>query len=342
MPINPLLMQAGSQAIDTVFGLALENHNDRRQLKQQQKLGEQQLKFNKEMTDHQAATQLQMWKNTNYQAQMNEMKKAGLSPGLMYGMSGAGGTTTGGGAAGVSAPSAPSGGNEIMGMQLMNAQRALIEAQTENVKADTTKKSGVDTKLGETQIQNLMTGIQTEKAKQTMMNVQTRIAEIEADIKTESYEDSLDTIKYTVRKMMAEIEGLEIGNEINEATKAEKISIIQGELIGLGLSNEMKKLGMKLTEEQIKATTASVSQGWKSLDIQQQNAITNMANSQIAHTNANTNIMEYIEKARNNQFGNQIAQGALDLQKMIQNVPESTKLTVGTIINVLTTILRRK
>ena len=43
-----------------------------------------------------------MWKDTNYAAQVEEMKKAGLSVGLMYGKGGAGGATTGAGAAGVS------------------------------------------------------------------------------------------------------------------------------------------------------------------------------------------------------------------------------------------------
>ena len=36
-----------------------------------------------------------MWKDTNYSAQMEELKKAGLNPGLLYGMSGGGATTIG-------------------------------------------------------------------------------------------------------------------------------------------------------------------------------------------------------------------------------------------------------
>ena len=68
-----------------------------------------------------------MWRDTNYAAQKEEMKKAGLSPGMMYGMGGTGGATTGDPGASVGANAAPKGGGEIMGLQLMDAQRKLME-----------------------------------------------------------------------------------------------------------------------------------------------------------------------------------------------------------------------
>ena len=40
-----------------------------------------------------------------------------------------------------------------------------------------------------------------------------------------------------------------------------------------------------------------------------------MLNSEIAQQNANTNMREFLEQARNNRFGNQIAKEALALQK---------------------------
>ena len=90
-------MQAASQAasglIGTGMGLLLEGHNDRRQLRQQEKLQNLEIKGSKELTDYNAAKQLEMWKATNYPAQVEQMKLAGLNPALAYGMGGAGGVT---------------------------------------------------------------------------------------------------------------------------------------------------------------------------------------------------------------------------------------------------------
>ena len=86
----------------------------------------EQLAIDKLKMEEQRKIQMQMWKDTNYAAQVEEMKKAGLSIGLMYGKGGAGGATTGAGATGVSAPTAPSGMGMIGGSQLA-AQIANIE-----------------------------------------------------------------------------------------------------------------------------------------------------------------------------------------------------------------------
>lgn len=63
------------------------------------------------------------------------MEKAGLNPGLLYGMGGAGGGTTGG------ASAMPSGqqGDKIFDMQQI-AQLRLLEAQAKNIDADTANK----------------------------------------------------------------------------------------------------------------------------------------------------------------------------------------------------------
>ena len=78
-------------AIGGVLGMAFQGANDRRQIRQQQKLQDMQIAGNKQLTDYNYAKQLQMWKDTNYSAQVEQLKKAGLNPGLLYGMSGGGG-----------------------------------------------------------------------------------------------------------------------------------------------------------------------------------------------------------------------------------------------------------
>lgn len=133
-----LAAQAGQEIVGGILGLGLGSINDKRQLKQQGKLNRLQIDGNKEMASYQKALDLQMWKDTNYSAQMAELEKAGLSAGLIYGMGGAGGTTTGGGGgASVTGGHAPSGGGEALAMGMSAAQMGLLKAQRENIEAQT-------------------------------------------------------------------------------------------------------------------------------------------------------------------------------------------------------------
>lgn len=156
-----------TEAVGGILGMATAGWNDKRQLKQQEKLQELQMKGQKQMTDYNTEAnlraQMAMWEKTGYGSQKEQMIKAGLNPALMYGMSGGGGTTVGGGAStgNVSGATAPSGGGEIgMGIQaglqaaLMQAQIKNIEADTADKTADAIKKGGVDTKEGESRIAN--------------------------------------------------------------------------------------------------------------------------------------------------------------------------------------------
>lgn len=127
-----------------ILGLALGGYNDRRQINQQQKLQDQQIKGQKQMTDYNMSKQMEMWKATSYGGQMEQMNKAGVNPSLMYGMGGGGGQSTGQANGNVSGGSAPQGGREIqditgMAMQ-MKAQLELLQAQKENINADTDNK----------------------------------------------------------------------------------------------------------------------------------------------------------------------------------------------------------
>ena len=105
-------MQAASGIVGTGLGLLLEGHNDRRQLRQQGKLNDLSVKSQKELLEAQRQKEYQMWQDTNYSAQIEQMKKAGVNPALLYGQSGGGGTTTGGSGQGINNTGAPTGGRE--------------------------------------------------------------------------------------------------------------------------------------------------------------------------------------------------------------------------------------
>lgn len=227
------------------------------------------------------------------------------------------------------AQSAPRGGGEVLGLQMMNAQKRLIEAQTQNVQADTAKKAGVDTQEVEMRIKDIAQGIGNKQAAARLTGLQADLTEVELMIEQGTAQDAQDTIRYIARKMGQELTILENNKEISEATKDEKIKIVEAELVGLGLANELKQLDQTLTKEQINKVRADVAQGWEGLKIQDKNAMVNALNAETARTNANTNIREYIESVRKTDIDYEMRRGLLELEKFIRDVPESWKLTVG-------------
>ena len=142
-------------------GLFKRNNNG---FKNQQKLMQQAWEYEKEgmglqynygqqAADAEYKRNLQMWKDTNFGEQRNEMEKAGLSVGLMYGNGGGSAASTAGGTA--TQPNAPKTNpvevalqQEAMGLQLkqIEAQNKLANAETAKTLAEANKIAGVDTK----------------------------------------------------------------------------------------------------------------------------------------------------------------------------------------------------
>ena len=90
--------------------------------------------------------QFDMWNKTNYKAQLEHMKAAGLNPALMYGSAGAPGTTGsqgGGSAAGGQKPDSGAQGN--FSMLTAQAQIEMMQSQANLNNAQAKKVGGVDT-----------------------------------------------------------------------------------------------------------------------------------------------------------------------------------------------------
>ena len=119
-------------------------------LKNQQKLMQQAWEYEKEgmglqynygqqAADAEYKRNLQMWKETNFGAQRDEMEKAGLSVGLMYGNGGGSAASTAGGTA--TQPGAPKTNPIEVGLQqqALGLQLKQIEAQNKLANAETAK-----------------------------------------------------------------------------------------------------------------------------------------------------------------------------------------------------------
>ncbi len=212
------------KAVGGMFGMISENRANNRDRANAQQQYENQRKLNQQGHD----LQMDMWNKTNYKAQLEHMKGAGLNPGLMYGMGGGGGTTTGsqGGGSAVKANA-----QKQMGIEgLMAASQAALndslgkKAQQEGNLAETrANELRGDTKEQDTRIANIATD--TSKKFEELQNqiVQNKvdlatatsriegiIAEegtkvIERDIKDETEKKQILKVTKEVGKLASEI-----------------------------------------------------------------------------------------------------------------------------------------
>jgi hypothetical protein len=186
---------AGSSLAGGLMGMATAGWQDRRQLKQQQALTNIAEKSSFNLMQRQYDLAYQNWLRTNYGAQVEQMKKAGLNTGLMYGGTGAGGqlmqpsSTAGMGSA------AGSAGEAMQGL-MVGQSMAKLAAEIENIKSDTALKD-----------QDSATGKQEERLKRweaEYKRLETGILEArsEADI-DKAFSEAMEASARAQRELIA-------------------------------------------------------------------------------------------------------------------------------------------
>lgn len=146
----------GVQAVKSLFGNQRqeERNQDARQVDMQRRLNLENTKANKELADYEQQLKMQMWKDTNYGAQLNEATKAGLSKVAVLGGSGGGTQGASVGTSGIGSGASGSAQSEMARTQaeLAKAQTANLNANTMKTTAETKKIGGVDTESGQEDI----------------------------------------------------------------------------------------------------------------------------------------------------------------------------------------------
>lgn len=249
---------AGIGATTAMLSMIGQRKREDRAMENQKELmglqfGHQQ-KLNKQGSD----LQYQMWKKTNFPAQVAMLEEAGLSTGLMYGMSGAGGTTgsqSGGSAASGNAPAPqPMDIDNMVAAAQTAADVKLKEAQARNLNVDADKKEGVDTDLTKMQISDLSQGIKNKKAQELLTKTENRIKQLDEQYQWESLSDRVAQIKATANTAWYNMEIANNESKLSERTLQTKIALLGRELINQTLkskqiSEQTREIGVRLTQE---------------------------------------------------------------------------------------------
>lgn len=198
-----------------------------------------QYKYGQAAADAAQQRNLEMWNATNYEQQRAHMEKANLSAALMYGGSGAGGTSTAGGQA--TQPSGPTSNPVGMALQYkqIEQQDAAIKSQTMLNQAEAAKALAEAEKTA---------GPEYNKATWEAKNL-----EIENRIKTitEGITGSnLIESEANAQKAVAEWNSAMAKAEVDQATKNIAIQTMKQNLINMQAEGALKIVGKDLSVAQ--------------------------------------------------------------------------------------------
>jgi hypothetical protein len=176
-----------------IGGMGYDHSNERRNYRNERNLAEQQYGHQRGLNQQGHDLQMDMWNKTNYGAQVDHMKNAGLNPALMYGSAGQGGTTgsqTGGSASKGNSQmrKAMDIGNMLVGaeIKLKKALAGTEDKKQQDLQSQIDKRDGVDTGLTKQQTseskQKEALGLaNTNLSKAQLGEVQARVNKLVAD-----------------------------------------------------------------------------------------------------------------------------------------------------------------
>lgn len=225
--------------------------------------------------------QLQMdtWKRTNYPAQIEMMRKAGLNPALMYGMKGGGGTTTGSQTGGQAQAGQAQAFNPMDMSNLM-----LVGAQIDEIKSRTDLNKALEKKAGGIETEGIAQQIKTEEGRRLWMASQEEGQRIMNEINKASSRDQIGKHMAEFYKTMEEARSIAIQNEVDENTIDENIKIKEEEAIGASLENLFKVENIKLTRAQTEAVSSVIERNLAEASSAIRNATSNERQAKVAET----------------------------------------------------------
>lgn len=212
----------------------------------------------KRMTEFNRKQQMKMWEDTNYAAQVEQLDKAGMSVGNLYGKGGGGGATAQVATATAPNPSTPQRDAHMEGMGMLALQQkqvdsnvALNESLADKAKAEADATRGYKADEADAGIRDT--------------NASAGLKEVALEVAKDTQVDKTLEIQAAAREAVAKQESAEVAANVDQATQATKIQAIETEAIGLLLRNSLTRAGINKTEEETRAIAVRLAQDWEKL-----------------------------------------------------------------------------
>jgi hypothetical protein len=212
---------------------------------------------------------VKMFNATGYEAQKEQLKKAGMNPSLLYGSGGSGGST--------STPSAGSAGTgqvippyymDMAQVSKMGAEIDLLKAQANKTREEATNIAEGERDKLSSEIESLNQGITNAKAQNELTKVQTSLLAIENSFKNKTFDMSVEQLDNEVKKLASEARSALINADLDEQTLANKVSIVGRELTNMILQGNALKSGVELNDATMFKFAEELEQKWLALDLE--------------------------------------------------------------------------
>lgn len=254
-------MQFAANMATGVIDRIWQRQNDQHNLNDQADKARELTRFNRQ-------EQEKLFENTSYPKQVELMKRAGLSVGKMYGQGGGGGSTALAASAGVNAEKDKQNtvSAALMQSASLEQQKANIEltkAQTENVEADTVKKTGADTDLTVAQTGNVKADTAIKETNKTLMDIEVALQQNE-DYNAARWSEQLAKAE----EASARAEKAIIEANIADETKDTEIETIRQNLANLKIQGVLAEANIKKTNAEVKKLMADISNKTKELELE--------------------------------------------------------------------------
>jgi hypothetical protein len=269
-------------AIMGVIGAASALQSGSNQSYNEEQAQLRQAQINKEQAKYSQGLAMEYWDYTNWENQVDHLKKAGLNPALMYAKGGTGGQTGGGQAQGVGL--SPSNQEAVKAQQIgMALQLAQLKSQIEvnesvakKNTAEAEKTAGVDTEVAKMGIKLSEAQVLSERERKNVLYWEAEVAQSESVLK----EALANTEQFNLQKVQWDIRMVEKGyeelsekvamlkreNKIGDATAEMQIEQYKANLVDTWAGAMLKMAQTETQKEEVKAISERLKQKNYELD----------------------------------------------------------------------------